>query len=59
MPMRICFTVMAAAHPPGLSFKMLRQTAPDGNMFGWKMGGVNLAIGGFIGYSLVNSSTSL
>ena len=49
MPTKICFTVMAAAHPPGLSFKMLRHTVPHGKMLGWKMGGENLAVGGLTG----------
>lgn len=55
--MRTCLTVMAARQSSS-SFRMLRQTVPDGYTFGWNNGGVNLHFGGLLGYSSVNSMVS-
>ena len=41
MPSRICLTVMAGFHASS-SFKIDRQTVPEGYTFGWKSGGTNL-----------------
>ena len=38
---------------------MLRQIVPEGYTFGWKSGGTNLHLGGFDGYSSLNSSVTL
>lgn len=44
MPMRICLTVMAGFHASS-SFRIDRQTVPDGYTFGWNSGGTNLPVG--------------
>ena len=58
IPSSICFTVIAGRHPSS-SFNMLRQIVPEGYTFGWKSGGTNLHLGGFEGYSSLNSSMTL
>ena len=46
--MRICFTVMDGFQPFS-SFKMERQTFPDGYTFGWKNPAGKDTLGGFDG----------
>lgn len=50
IPNKICLMVIAGFQPLSSS-KMLRQTVPDGKTFGWNSGGVNLHLGGLLGYS--------
>jgi hypothetical protein len=57
MPISTCLTVMAARQSSS-SFRMLRQTVPDGYTLGWNSGGLNLHFGGLLGYSSVNSIVS-
>lgn len=43
MPSMICLTVMAGFHASS-SFRIDRQTVPDGYTLGWNSGGTNLPI---------------
>lgn len=43
MPCRICLIVIAGFHPSS-SFRIDKQTVPDGYTFGWKRGGTNLPV---------------
>src|SRR3989338_7404405 len=54
MPRSTCLIVIPGRQSFSSS-RMLRQTVPEGNIFGWKKLAGNLHLGGFAGYSSGNS----
>jgi len=58
MPNSISLIVIAGFQPSS-SLRIERQTVPEGYTFGWKSGGTNLHLGGFVGYSSGNATSSL
>lgn len=50
--------IVIAGFQPSSSFRIERQTVPEGYTFGWKSGGTKRHFGGLVGYSVTLLGTA-